>query len=352
MNPVERQLATLLAEAPGEPPKLIDADALLAHRLRRRYLAPVLAAAAVVAIAVPVGLILANGSIDDSTNPPAAPRPLPTQNGMTVAQAIKVAEDALHDAPVLPGAHSVARPPTSLLDTPSSTPRAPTLVQRTKFWLAPGRTDAAIQYFKAHPPTAMHVGASGSSSGPGQPTAQFIQFTAGAPRALTILGDQSLSLEFTVVASGSGVAVRVDAQLIRVPTRPDWAFVPDSVTSADVTVSRSTFDGGVEKAPTVLRTLTGEALERLADAINALPSRAPEGVHGCFAITATTAWPLDKVVFHIPDEDIQVMHAGQCMWNAVLTAVSSHRHVYVDDVEFDKAILSALGLPDDYGNAH
>ncbi|MDT4920716.1 MAG: hypothetical protein QOI15_1618, partial [Pseudonocardiales bacterium] len=199
----------------------------------------------------------------------------------------------------------------------------------------------AIEYFRTHAPNGMHLVSTGTSSGPGQPMVQSLQFEE----------NKSFSLAFTVVASGSGVAVRVDAQLIRVPTRPEWAFVPDSVTSADVTVSRRTFDGEVEKAPTVRRTLTGDALVQLADAINALPSQAPEGVHGCIAISARTPWPLDKVVFHAPGRDIQVMHAGLCMFNAVITPLPSHRHVYVDDVEFDKAILSALGLPDDYGNA-
>lgn len=342
MNALERQLATLLADAPGEPPNTLDPDALVGHppSRRRRYVAPLLAAAAVAAIAIPVGFALTSDS-NPPTAAPESPAPTPRTSSTSspspdtsMQRAIAQAQELLLKVPLLPGAQSIGESPISELDQPSTTTMVPTLIIRTRFWLAPGDTDGAIAYFRAHPPAGMHEGASGLSSGV-QPDTQFVDFESG----------RNLKLQLTVVDFQGGVAVRADAQVIRVPDRPRWAYVSDSVTSAEVTVIREALDPAAGGAPTVQRTVTGETLEQLARAVNGLPSRAPEGIHGCVAMSVRVQ---DRVVFHSSSGDLKVVLGG-CSFNAAISAPFGTRYAYVDAGQFRAAVLAAVGLPSNYG---
>lgn len=344
MNPLERQLSTLLRAAPGDPPAAIDADALLARapRRRRRYLPPALAAAAVVAIAVPVGLALTH----DSGTTQAGPRPAvstPARPRSTVstltphpkAAAMRDLEQLLDRAPLPAGAqrlgHGVAG-----IGVPFGT-ASPNDLDRARFFTAPGTAAAALAYLKTHPLDGMTLDFSGSSSGGGTPAVESVTFVSPA----------KLYLSYSVAPYRGGAALRVDAQTTWVPNRPRWAFVPDSVTSADVTVIRTAFNAHPQGAPTVRRTLTGTALRRLADAVNGLPSAAPEGVHSCPAALIRS---VDLVAFHTPTGDLRVSrNGGGCAFNATITSPPSKRHAYVAGTDFTAAVLSALGLPANYG---
>jgi hypothetical protein len=346
MNPLERQLSTLLHEAPGDPPVTIDADELLARvPRRRRYLTPALAAAAVVAIAVPIAVVLSRGSgTTQATSTPvgSASAPAPPPVADPKADAIARISAALDVAPLPPDA---ARSDTDLQSAiaPLTSLMVPNQVHRTSWWTAPGDVGAAVDYLKAHPPTGMSFqGWAGGGSDDGQE----VQFT-DTPSDPAVY---PLEIDYDMSPHNGGIAIRVDAWTVWAPTRPSWSFVPDEATSVDLTVVRDSFNPGRPElggAPTVQRTLTGDALAQLADVLNALPPRAPEGIHHCPAILVDAR---DVAVFHTPTGDIRfVRNGGICAFNATITAAAGDGDVYIPGGDFTNAVLSALGLPKNYG---
>jgi hypothetical protein len=342
MNALEQQLAKLLAEAPGEPPTLVDPDELLSRASRRhRFLAPALAAAAVAAIAVPITVF----ALGDSGTPPARPAPPGTAESSPPAPAADPKADAidrvtatLAAAPVPPGAvrsDTELKPVRNALTTSDS----PNEVRRTAWWTAPGDVDAAISYLKGHAPDGMELQAwSGSSSD----ARQEVDF-AGPARP----DGYPLELDYFVAPYAGGVAVRIDSWTTWAPNRPQWSFVPDDATSVDITVVRDALNAGLGGAPTVRRTLTGGALKQLAGAVNALAPRAPEGIHSCPAVLVRAK---DLAVFHTPDGDIRMLHeGGGCAFNATIAGPAGSHEVYINGSEFTDAVLTALGLPSHYG---
>lgn len=341
MNPLERQLSALLKDTPGEPPSTVDADALLAKRSRRRYLAPSLAAAAIVAIAVPLAVLLTcdSGTLGSAHRPMPHTSPTPAD---PKTQAIMTARALVDSAPVPPGSTRIAHSPLALLDRPSEIPGA-LHVQRTAFWTVPGTTDAAVTYLRVHPPEGFRRDGSGAMGGPGRPTVEDLSFATGSYGA-----DGSVTLLYSVVAFDGGVAIRVDAQVFWVPNRPAWSYVPASVISVDVTVIRKAYTPGQRGAPTVSRTLTGDAARQLADAINALPPVGPEGVHSCPAQFIQSS---DIAIFHAANRDIRVARVGGgCAFDATVTAPPSKRQAYLGGPDVTSTLLSALGLPANYGS--
>ncbi len=344
MNALEEQLATLLKQAPGEPPAAVDADALLARvatRRRRRYLAPALAAAVVAAIAVPVAVLLNNHSGTPLANvAPTHATKLPSTGPATLddpkGQAIRTAQATIDAATVLPGAARRAHSPLAVLNRPPSIPGAQH-VQRTRFWTAPGGVDAAIAYLQAHPPAGFRTDGSGSVGGPGVPLNQELDFQAGA-----FGSSNSKSLLYTVAAYRGGVAVRADAQVIWAPVRPSWSYVPDSVTSVDVTVVRKNPQLH-QGAPTVTRTLTADATRSLAATVNRL-AEAPYDMRHCPA--AFGEWS-DALVFHAGSTTLRV---AQTIVGCEYLTAADGRHKPINlSGDIDHPVLAALGLPDPYG---
>lgn len=346
MNDLERQLASLLTQAPGEPPNDIDPDAILARApRRRRYLAPALAAAAVLAIAVPIAVAISRGSGTPTATSTAIGSGSPTPPA-TVSDpegdAIARITAALAAAPLPAGstevAHSIAG-----LDTPFSMSTSPNQVRRTSWWTAPGDVSAAIAYMKEHPPTGMHL--QGWASG-GSDDRQEVDFADNPSDPASY----PIEIEYYMAPYQGGIALRVDAVTTWAPSRPAWSVVPGDAASADLTVVRDSLNpdrpelGG---APTVQRTLTGAALTQLADALNALPARAPEGIHSCPAMLVNAR---DLAVFHTPAGDIRIVrNGGGCAFNATITAAAGAGEVYVNGADFTNALLTALGLPKNYG---
>lgn len=345
MNELEAQLASLLTEAPGEPPNEIDPDALLANApRRRRYLAPALAAAAVVAIAVPVALFVVrdSGTTPADNSPTAgseAPAP-PTTVADPEADAINRITAALDAAPLPPDA---VRSDTELKPVADGfSGSGPNDVRRTGWWTAPGSVSGAITDLKEHPPAGMT--ALGSESAPGDYEGLEFATTPGDPAAYPV------ELDYYLAPYEGGIAVRIDAWTTWAPNRPDWSFIPTDATSVDLTVVRDPLNpdhpelGG---APTVERTLTGNDLTQLADTLNALPPRAPEGVHSCPAMLVQAR---EVAVFHAPEGDIRIVrNGGGCAFNATIVPPPGADEVYVDGGDFANAVLAALGLPKDYG---
>jgi hypothetical protein len=343
VNALEQQLASLLTEAPGEPPTVIDPDALLSHASRRRrFLAPALAAAAVVALAIPIAAVVMrdNGSPPTRSTAPGteAPAPQPSTTSDPKGDAVARITAALDAAPLPPGAvrsDSALEP----VREPFSTSGAGNQVRRTAWWTAPGEVDATIAFLKAHPPTGMTLQGWGSGSA-GKAEVDFADSPA-SPAAYP------LEIDYYAAPYDRGIALRVDAWTSWAPNRPGWSFVPADATSVDLSVVRDAYNPGLGGAPAVRRTLTGDDLTRLADALNALPPRAPEGVHSCPAILVRAS---EVAVFHTAHGDVRMEHkGGGCAFNATITAPPDPDEVYVDGGDFTDLVLTALGLPRNYG---
>jgi hypothetical protein len=342
MSGLERELAALLKDAPGEPPFVLDPDALQAtSQPRRRYLAPLVAAAAVLAAAVPTAVLL---NRDSSGQPPSSSRPTkPLQNPADPHQAaIRTAKAIIATAPVPPGATPVERPPLAALDEPASTQGAQ-YVQRTRFWTAPGAVDNAISYLTSHPPRDMHSPpGTGSRRGPNIPTTQTLDFQA----------DEFRTLQYSVVAYHNGVAVRADAQVLWAPRRSPADTVPTSVTSVDVVVVRQNPQRR-QGAPTVSRTLTGADARALAHFVNRLPRAVPTGYVSCPDMLGGEH-RLDRLTFHSAGANAHLLvNLTGC---ATTTLTVGHRKPIQLSFTFpgavatiDHQILSAVGLPPNYG---
>lgn len=339
MNALEQQLAALLTQAPGEPPKAIDPDVLLAEApQRRRYLAPVLAAAVVVGVAVSVAVFATRGG---STSGPAGSPTSDVAVPEAKAAALHNLNDLLDQVSLPPGAQRLDPGPNWLPVPDHGT--SPNELDVARFFTVPGTCCIALNYVGAHLPEGMKEDSGGSSSDGTHDV-----------ESVTYVSPDKTYLSYSVADyHGDEVVMRVDAQTTWVAGRPDWSYVPADATSVDITIVRAALNpdhpefGG---APTVQRTLTGEALTRLADALNALAAQPPEGVHSCPAILVDSR---DLAVFHTPTGDIRMMrNGGGCSFNATITAPPNTDDVYVNGADFTGAVLTALGLPRNYGFGH
>ena len=352
MTELERQLSALLKEAPGEPPVILDPEELeLDRRPRQRYLAPILAAAAVLAIGIPTTVLL----LDRGSSPqrqantrPTAPVQRPNRHQPIAHQpldphqaAIRAAEQIIATAPAPPGARPLDHSPLPVLDVPSSIPGAQH-VQRTRFWAAPGTVAATIAYLDGHQPTGMWTTGHGSSTVHGMPTTHSVYFQG-------VQDDGRRSAQYTVAAYRGGVAIRADVQVLWSPRRDPADTVPDPVTSVDVLVVRQNPQQH-QGAPTVHRELTGANARTLARFVNRLPRAIPAQHPSCPAEFRGQQW-FDRLVFHSagPTATVRVDMTGcgsttfQVGRRTTITLGETHGGV-------NAKLMSTLGLPPNYGS--
>jgi hypothetical protein len=298
--------------------------------VRYRLLSPwanhYLPALAVLAAAV-VGVVVlaAYPSPSQTVNTASDPR---------TAATVRV-EEALREAPLPPGAYQSRPLPLPFADRD---PGAPNEVLRTGYWIAPGSLAAVANYVMRHPPRGMTAQSNGS--GPGL---LEVDFATDAPS-----DRYRVQLDYVAMTFGNAVALKIDALTVWAPSRPEWSFVPVTVSSGDVTVVRRPYTRDVRGAPTVRRTLTGIAVRQLAATINRLTAQAPEGTHPCPVQLLDAS---ETVVFHSPQGDLQIQHTfGACAFNAAITADGhTSTPVLVRAADLTVAVLHTLGLPNDYG---
>lgn len=349
MTELERQLSALLKEAPGEPPITLDPDELvLDRRPWTRYLAPLLAAAAVLAIGVPAAVVLLDRGASPQqrastrqTGPVHRPTAhQPTHRTDPQQAAIHIADEIIAAAPAPPGAVPLPRSPLAVLDKPSTVPLAQH-VQRTRFWTAPGTVAATIAYLDGHQPKGMWTSGHGSSTVHGIPTTHSVYFQGVGSGARQ-------SAQYTVVAYRSGVAIRADVQVLWSPRRDPADTVPDSVTSVDVLVVRQNPQQH-QGAPTVRRVFTGADARGLAEFVNRLPRAIPSQAHSCPAEFAGERW-FDRLVFHSagPTATVVVDMTG-C--GSITFQIGHRARIALGEAHggVNAKLMSALGLPPDYG---
>jgi len=241
-------------------------------------------------------------------------------------------ERALTTVPTLPGAVRLDRAPVDRLQQPSSYVDTGNLIDRATFWRASSTVPGAVGWFRAHPTPGLSCCSTGLSNTEADLTFGWTTPGRGQP-----------CIQITVVADAGGVAIRVDAMEVWNPTKPVWAYI-GAVDSVEVMVLRP-WPGPVNTrpaAPTVRRTLTGAAAQRLADAVDALQV-ATSGARSCppdFGF-------FDRLTVHtVAGRTVNVrVSASGCPFVTV-TAKGATTLLYGS---IDDQITKELGLPPNYG---
>jgi hypothetical protein len=293
------------------------------RRSRRQRLAGVGSVVAVV-VAVAAATLVLNG--DGQRDAPIRPTLRPVTHPR--ADAIERVRTLRKDAPLPPGAQR-SRTPIAATRYRYGAPGA-TLdrqIRNTTWWTAPGTTDRVAGYLHEHAPDGM--------SGP-------TSFEPGATwEAVTLTratGDEpQLELDYAIAPYRSGVAIRMDVWTTWTPKRPNWSYIRGSSVTVDAKVTR-------HDEPAVERTLTGDAVRQLADAINAMPS-IPLVFHSC---PTSSAGVSNSAVFHTSDGRLTVTGGDGC--EPLSISSPEHHDVLIGlGGDFQSALLHALGLPANYG---
>ena len=159
---------------------------------------------------------------------------------------------AQHDAAALlasfappPGAVPLATGPTDTwIDRPPSRPLTSELIDLTKWWRTPGDMVEVIAWAKSH--RQIHwadvgTGAEGQNPPGAEPTSPpsiAVVHERDVTFSLPTRGRAFQSRQVLVSVSPSGkheVTLRVDAQVVWIPTRETWSYVPRAVSFATAT---------------------------------------------------------------------------------------------------------------------
>ena len=237
--------------------------------------------------------------------------------------------------PALPGAVSSTSAPVAALAKPWGTLASANAVYAHGWWTAPGTVTDAISYLHAHVPSGLSNNGSTIGGPAGDPTAvrgvvyQRADTGYAAEIDLTVL----------VVADGTGVAVRADAEAIWVPTRPAAEKLP-GVTSVRVTVR----DGNKQK----VRTLTGAKANGLAAVVRSLPVL-PPATYTCPMPAQGTRPRVDRLVFTTSAGRVVVREdAGDCAWAEVRAGGAALPTLQDGSLRVDQAVRHLLGLAKDF----
>jgi hypothetical protein len=252
----------LAAEAARGRPAVAPPFETVIARARHRQLvqissivAVVLAVGVVVAIPMSVRSHRATGVTADGTGATTeAGRKAVTQ------QAAKQFADGVQ----LPaGATLQSTAPSQLLAAQQNSPGSQNLVDAVRFFTVPGTIDGVLAFVSAHPPHGMFENGSESSATDGATVTQGVIFSAlethdyGAP-----------VVRVTATNVGTGIGVRVDADLVWRPLRTAAEQIP-----VDATATL----GGVA--------LDHDATREVATFFNSLDAEAPLGDRYCGAQT-------------------------------------------------------------------
>lgn len=177
-------------------------------------------------------LFLAVLAASACASPGSAPRPVATGAQPVPwgpvhdqASADTLARALVDRVSLPPGSRLLTAPPSRGLGTPPEQPETPDLADAVRFAVVPLDSASTLDFARAHPPggyTTANSG-SGTTSGPDQPTEQFLtQNVSGMPA-----GVDSAAILIAVVDSGSSESdVRIDAEVTWLPSKPAWLTVP------------------------------------------------------------------------------------------------------------------------------
>jgi hypothetical protein len=172
-----------------------------------------------------------------------------------------------------PGAQRSAKDPgpVALFGNPAQRPATPNLVDKHEFFRVPGPTDEALNWVQAHLPAGAHQVTSGSANTPGAASTFFVAYAMRA-------GNRAIASRQLLVAVANlhgGTAMRVDAQVIWLTTRPASERIPAGVRSVRIVAQRP---GQPASAP---QTVTDAAdVARIVSLVDRLPAAQP-GAYSC-----------------------------------------------------------------------
>ena len=279
MPDLESQLeryGAVLRDELAEPPPPLALDRRSASRSR-----VVLAAAAVVFVALVGAAVVASRSNrpegkTPTTNPTSTTATSgPGQDPHRLAAQAQAAE-LLGRVQPGPGWRRVESAPVAILAKPFETPMTPELVQRTTFWVAPATWDDVDAYIKSDAVPGVVSGGAGSTSDHGVTTARGIDFGPVGFATGPGLRQQWLRFETAQLPDGR-VGVRVDAQVIWIPSRPPSETVPTGEAAATITATWGYGAGAGHQTRTIHDRTT---IDGLASLLNSLDV-AEGGPGGC-----------------------------------------------------------------------
>ena len=247
----------------------------------------------------------------------------------TAASATAAARAILRSVPLPPGSRSLHNVDAALRGTELELSSLE--ANASGVWHVDATLSDAVDFARSHPAPGFTPNCTCGAA-----TVKWIDFYSEGPRR---------AINYVIESSGSGVAIGITTIVPWVPDRPAWSFVPESVTSVDVTVQRIREAGSVGGAPTVHGTLVADAMNRLRTIANRLQPEAQSNCIGPVILIATT----DILVFHVPGHTITfTMAARNCPQFTVETA--GNKPTYLEVGGLDTALLDALGLPPNYGH--
>ena len=247
-------------------------------------------------------------------------------------QTVDLVQRLLAQAPVLPHAQRrTTAPAASLAHAYSSHGTTDHEVRRTAWWVAPGSVVVAARFYRSHVIPGMTPESHGTDTSGDWAD---VSFDAHSTDATDVP-----SLDATMVAVPAGVAVRVDAFAIWLPSRRGTSRIADP-TSVVVTAHGEWFD---RPARTVARTFGATDARRLAKVVDGLGT-AVRTVHSCPPAPVLT----DTLVFRTPRGTYRVDNPNSSCGDVVELTAPGGSRTGLAYGHLHEAVLAALGLPEDY----
>jgi hypothetical protein len=173
-----------------------------------------------------------------------------------------------------PGWAPASGAPVSILAKPGTEPATPDLIDLARFWTTSTSWTDTYAWLQAHPPSGLTLGGTGSSGDRGGTTSRAIGWVPSTSSAS--LGNQVVQMNTAPLPDG-GTAIRLDVQVIWVPTRPAGEVVPTGATTVQVS---ATWGSGA-RAGHLSRTFEDAAtVHELASLLDGLALKGP-GIGGC-----------------------------------------------------------------------
>jgi hypothetical protein len=190
---------------------------------------------------------------------------------------------------VPPGATPVSADPSrsKVLGASPSRPATPALVDVHKFWRVPGDPQSALNWIQSHPPSPHHDTTGRTLTSTGGESAWDGYSFSPIPGTLS----SRVVIVSAARATGGGTALRADAQVIWVVTRPAWERLPSGIREVTITAHHP----GKPASATVTVTRMSK-VRKIVALIDALPAFQP----GAFACPADFGSSVELDFRHTP----------------------------------------------------
>lgn len=185
---------------------------------------------------------------------------------------------ARHDAPRLlaalavpPGASPASGDPSrsKVLGASPSRPATPALFDVHAFWRVPGDPQAALNWIQSHPPSPNHDTTGRTLTRTGAESAWDGYSFSPIPGVLS----SRAVIVSAARATGGGTALRADAQVMWVVTRPAWERIPAGIREVTITAHRPG-----KPASAAITVTVGNRVRRIVALVDALPADQPGAV--------------------------------------------------------------------------